>query len=257
LRALFERNSEKNASGEIVGAHFNADVFSELLHRLGVTLRELHANVKVSCDIPINPNAQNQEMRNEDFRAMELVPIYIDSVMTYLRRIADRLVIASRPLLFEHWRSVSSKYKDWVDGIEQFSQHNPTCDFDVLSQAVARYSNWFCELRGISDSTGKKGIRDALEHRNVRLMVGKQQAGEAAPRMTVSMYSTSKDVGKRHDILEFVPLAIRGLCQLMTGFHQAIGAGTAYDREDTLFLVGTDDDVVGFWPEIGSYDTTE
>ena len=55
---------------------------------------------------------------------------------------------------------------------------------------------------------------------------------------------------RRKDILPQISESVTGLCHLMTGIHSAIGSGTRYEEGDVLTLVGTDDDIVGYWPAI-------
>jgi hypothetical protein len=181
-----------------------------------------------------------------------MVPIYVELAFIYLRRIADLLVVACRPLLFEHWQSAPRAFKEWVADVDHLESYKPLYDFALLRQAVVSHSAWFHALRGTYPVTGKKGIRDAFEHRGVRLLVGKGQTGDNRPEFTVMVDSRARDVEIHKDILPLVPEAVGGLCGLMTGIHTAIGVGTQYEWHDALSLVGTDGDRVGYWPQIGA-----
>lgn len=231
------------------GTKLDALPFSETLRKLATTLRELHEVVRVACDRPCD---DEPETLTSELRAFEIVPLYVDLAFVYLRRIADLLAVACRPLLFEHWQSAPRAFKEWVADVDHLESYKPFCDFAVLREAVVNHSAWFEALRGTSPVTGKKGIRDALEHRGVRLLVGKQQAGDNRPRFTVTVDSRARDVEIRKDILPLVPEAVSGLCGVMTGVHSAIGVGSQYEGGDVLSLVGTDDDIVGYWPQIGA-----
>jgi hypothetical protein len=226
----------------------NAAAFSETLRKLARTLRELHQVIRTSCDNPCS--VHDPGALTADDRAMEMVPLYVDLAFTYLRRLPDLLVVASRPVLFDHWQSVPMDFSCWVSHVDDLASHKPSSDFTVLREAIVHHSGWFNELRDTSPLTGKKGIRDTLEHRRVRLLVGKQQAGDDRPRYTVMIDSPDPDVGIHKDILHRISDSVAGLCHLMTGIHSAIGVGSQYEWGDVLSLVGTDDDIVAYWPKI-------
>ena len=240
----------KKGSSEILPVRTvpEASAFSHTLRKLAMTLRELHQLIRVSCDHPCL--VEDPEALTLDSRAMEMVPLYVDLAFTYLRRLPDLLVVACRALLFEHWQSVPRAFKEWVADVNRLASYGPSSNFTVLRETIVSHSAWFGELRGISAASGKKGIRDALEHRGVELLVGKQQAGDDRPRFTVMIDSRARDVEIHKDILPRIPESVAGLCGLMTGIHSAIGAGSQYEWGDYLSLVGTDDDSVGYWPRI-------
>jgi len=239
----------KSTSGSLPGGiYLDALPFSETLQKLATTLRELHRAERVSCEHPLS--IRNPEVLTADHRAMEIVPLYVELAFIYLRRLPDLLVVACRPLLFEHWQSVSTKFKDWISNADRLASCKPSCNFDVLRETLIDHSAWFNELRDVSPVTGKKGIRDALEHRGVRLIVGKQQAGDGRPYFTVMTDSRASDVEIHKDILPLIPDSVAGLCLLMAGIHSAIGFSSQYEWGDSLSLIGTDDDIVGYWPQI-------
>ena len=62
--------------------------------------------------------------------------------------------------------------------------------------------------------------------------------------------SRAGDVEIHKDILPHISDSVAGLCRLMTGIHAAIGVASQYEWADYLSLVGTDDDIVGYWPQI-------
>ena len=98
----------------------------------------------------------------------------------------------------------------------------------------------------------KKGIRDALEHRAVRFLVGKQQTGTNRPCFKITLHSRANDVEINKDILSLITESLAGFCGLMTGICLAIGISSNYKWGDQLCLVGNDDDIVGYWPRIGT-----
>ena len=228
--------------------------FSDTLKKLSITLRELHQVIRLSCDYPVNMDPANMDPvgPNAFMRVYDMAPLYTDLSFIYLRRIPDLLVTACSPFLFKHWQSVPQKFKDWVANVSQLESHRPFCNFTILSEAVVKNSEWFEALRGMSPLTGKKGIRDALEHRPVFYVIGKQQIGANRPRIDIRLNSSAKDVEINKDILPQLIESVAGFCRLMGGIHSAIGVGSHYKWGDQLMLIGSDDDVVGYWPQIGT-----
>jgi len=222
--------------------------FLQTLSRLAIALRELHKIVRLSCNH--DANDPSSESANAFHQTNEMAPLYIELAFVYLRRLPDLLVTACSPLLFEHVQSVPQKYKDWIVRISDFKSLSPLCDLNVLSKAIVNHSGWFNALRGTSPSTGKKGIRDTLEHRPVHFIVTKNQTGKNQPRIEVILDSRASDVDKHRDILPQITEAVAGLCFLMTGIHSSIGIHNQYEWGDQLMLVGNDQDIVGYWPQI-------
>ena len=247
-RALLRgKGSSQTAAADRV---LRASAFCETFRKLATTLRELHYHIRTSCDHPFP--IEDPEVLRLDSRTYEMVPLYVDVAFTYLRRLPDLLVVACRALLFEHWQSVPQEFKCWVADVDRLRAHSPSCDFAILRKTIVSHSAWFDELRGTSPVTGKNGIRDALEHRDVRLLVGKQQKGNDRPYFHVMIDSRAKDVEIHKDIVPRIAESVAGLCRLMTGIHSAIGVGSQYEWGDYLYLCGTDDDIVGYWPHIRS-----
>ena len=241
---------EKGKSGKShPGIAHSSLAFAATLKNLAITLRELHQVTRLSCGHPVNLDPVTL---TADHRAFEMAPLYIDLTFSYLRRIADLLVMACSPLLFEHWQSVPQKFKNWGTNVSQLKTHRPLCDFTVLHEAVVNHSGWFNELRGTSPLTRKKGIRDALEHRPVRFLLGKQQTGNNRPRFKITLDSRAGDVEIHKDILPRITESVAGLCHLMTGIHSAISVGSKYEWGAQMAIVGDDDDIVGYWPKIGA-----
>ena len=222
--------------------------FAESLLKLATTLRELHRVVRIACDrsfVDAEP-----ETLEEYGKAYELVPLYVDLAFVYLRRLPDLLIDACRPYLFEHWHSIPRAFKEWVAGVDRLRKFNPSCDFEILRRTIDGHSGWFNALRDTSPISGKKGIRDALEHRPVRLEVGARQVGDKRPEITVLARSYAGDVESNRDLVPVIRESVYGLSGLMTGLRSAIGGSGRYERTGAVSLVGIDDDVVGYWPPI-------
>lgn len=229
-----------------IGTHNNVLPFSETLRNLAVALRELHLTVREACALPIG-----EEVRYEDLRAYEMVPLFADLAFSYLRRLPDLMAYASRPLLFQNWCSAPREFKKWIQKVDRLEEFKPRCDVGKLRTAIQTHSEWFMKLRANSPATGKKGVRDVLEHRRVRLMASKQQSGNSKPRMMLMFDSHDGDVEVRTDLLPLILEATAGFCALMNGVQRSVLSGQkTYEWYGNCFLFGIDDDVVGYWPEI-------
>lgn len=116
LRFPIETLRKKGRSGSShPGITHSSLAFLDTLHKLALTLRELHQMIRLSCDHPVNLELATL---TADHRANEMTPLYIDLAFSYLRRIADLLVMACGPLLFEDWKSVPQKYKKFHRNIK-------------------------------------------------------------------------------------------------------------------------------------------
>jgi hypothetical protein len=249
-KSLLQKGTARSSSP----THDVALPFGQTLQKLVATLRELHFLVRVAsdhaCDCDLEP-----ELCELDRQAFEMIPLYFDLAITYLRRIPDLLVMASRSLLFRDWQSTPCEFKKWSADIDSIEGQHPICDFRILRESIVAHSGWFNQLRDKSPVSGKRGVRDAMEHRAVQMIVTKRQVGDERPRFTLMLESLAGDVDVRKDILPVVSESVAGLCGLMTGFHGAIGIHSAYEWGDSLATAGNDDDVVGFWPEIATRQT--
>jgi len=230
------------------GRSVDSTPFAERLDKLVVALHELHKLTRVSCDSPCSPGGQ--AAMEADSNAFRLAPLYVDLAFSYLRRVPDLLVAAALPLIVANWRSAPADFKSWIAKVDALESCDPAPNFSNLRTTLTTDSAWFAELRAISPSTGKKGIRDALEHRTVRYLVGKQQDADERPRFRITLHSRAGDVDTSTDLLQLVPRCVAGLCRLMTAVHSTIGLTGEYQWTDSRILSGCDTDTVGFWPAL-------
>lgn len=232
------------------GIYLDTLPFADELRKLVIVLRQLHEATGAICDHPCTLG--NEEALSTEMKLRELVPLYIDLAFIYLRRIPDRLALACRPLLFKHWKSVPTHFRNWISMADQLDRYMPSCNLDFLRETLVHDTEWFQGLRATSPVTGRKGTRDALEHRGVRQIIMKQQAGDKRPTITVMLESRSPDVEIRNDLLPQVHNCVAGLCRLMACVQRSLGLGCSYEFRDHLISDGTDDDMVGFWPKISA-----
>ena len=240
-------NIQGNEKGLSTDSALHGLAFCETVRKLAISLQEFHKVIRVSCDHPVS---LEHETLNIYHKAQRMVPLYVDLTFVYLRRIADLLTVACRPILFDDWRSAPQKFKKLVSPATDLSSLKPICDLGMLQQTIANHSNWFSALRGTSPTTQKKGVRDALEHRSVRFIVNREQVNDDRPTCTVQLSSPDPDVEDIQDLSSLILCMMADFCELMSGVHAATGRGKGYDRHESLVLVGEDDDLVGYWPEI-------
>ena len=228
------------------------DPFYETLRNHAVALRELHQVTRLACDHPIDTSdAELPEAPMARHRAFEITPLLSDLALVYLRRLADRITICTRPVLFEHYKSAPREFKNLIEavGTTSLADLRPICDAEELQEVIRKHSDWFDELRGISPA-GKKGVRDAREHRGTILWPSMSQTNTERPTYELSLQSRAADVERRHDLLEFIAKCNADACALMTGLCRAAGWTGTYESRDALLIVGNDEDTTAFWPQI-------
>ncbi len=217
-----------------------------------IALRELHKVIRVACDYPVDTfDSEPPEATSARHHAFEISPLLTDLAIVYLRRLADRITITTRPLLFRRYKSAPREYKNLtklVDGTG-LSKLDPICDVEELQKVIREHSGWFDALCGISPA-GKKGLRDALEHRGTALWPSMGQTGTERPTYEMSLQSGAGDVERRQDVLEFIQECNAELCTLMSGLCRAAEQAGAYESRDAFLIIGDDADTTGFWPEI-------
>src|SRR5262249_16173623 len=152
---------------------------------------------------------------------------------------------------FEHWQSAPRKLDTAVsmaiDGT--LVKIKQLCDFKVLDEALQERTAWLSQLRA------DDGIRDILIHKAHLLMIGcfgTQSPQEQGTRWGVWADLMSYKQGALRGFNLFPTLidCINGACRFMDGLYQCASTLTGYVQEDVLFLTGSDNDIVGFWPPI-------
>ncbi len=84
-----------------LGTNHAAQGFVDTIRRLTISLRELHAVITNSCD-----HEAVGSLTILDDRAFELVPVFTEASISYLRRPPDLLVHGCHTLLFQKWQNV-------------------------------------------------------------------------------------------------------------------------------------------------------
>jgi len=256
-RLLWNAGSVRKTRGVGRDKPFNPrprrDPFVETLRKYVIALRELHRVIRVACDYPLDFKSQrtDQDAENARSAARELSPVLTDVSIIYLRRLAERIVFCASPILFEFYKSAPSEYKTFVEKVncDDLSSLNPICDVGELKKAIDEHSGWFDKVH-TKHGAEIKGVRDAFEHRFVLMHTGVSQVGENRPTYGIQTQSWASDVAPIRDVLAFISACNADFCGLMDGLCKAAGWTGTYEWDDWWIIVGNDEDITGFWPEV-------
>lgn len=246
LTNVMDLRKERDLETESISGHRHyALSFNSTLDNLTICLRELSRITRESCEHDVD--LDKEASLDKDLLAFEMAPIYIDCCFSYLRRLADLFSKASRPILFDNWKSAPSEFKKLIANSTKGDSYGPLYDINL---ALTQHCGWFSKLRALQGETGKKGIRDAIEHRTVRFLISKHQSGGGVPKIDIRLYSPERDVDTRQELISELRECMSDFCFFMTEICKAINYFSNYDKWDTLVRPGLDDDYVGFWPEL-------
>ena len=236
---------------KVPGSGKDVYAFSQIAQKLGMALRELHNLERRGRDIPLSTDTESVAF---GFEVGEKVPLYMDLAFIYLRRLADFMTMAIRPVLFESIRSAPQTFKGLqalVNNQTKINALKPICNSDLLQQALNDHSAWFDSLT--AKTGGGKGIRDAMEHR-VSYVTAIRQHGHGPPQVRAFLQSSAGDVDVHVNLMSTLREIVADLCDLWTGLHASVGWPNEYGEGGTggglLYLSGNDEDITGFWPEI-------
>jgi len=231
------------------------------LRHLAVCFRDLHKEIREI--LPLSDVFHNAEKNKNDltrlFQGEQRIEILLIAAFTLLRRLADELIDTSRPFLFEHWHSAPRKMSVAVSFARnsKLQKYKPICDLDVLTDALLNKTSWLDKLRD------KNGIRDIIVHKPHILQIGPRGSSKHGEeiRWEISAHLI-RNVGVEHNI-EAIDLfrnlleCIDESCKFMEKL--CISAGLVdnnkkdgFWRGGFMLLTGQDNDIVGFWPPLGS-----
>ena len=227
------------------------------LRQLAVALRDLHLEVRLLLPLvegewsDREPSSERNDTLTRLREGFERIEISLIAIFVLLRRLADELIDASRPVLFEHWQSAPRQLKTLMlcgqnGGLARF---RPRYDVGVLTDALQTQLAWFSQLRQ------DDGIRDILVHKDHLLQVG--SAGHKTPTDEAFVWRINAALirSKRNGItvIQLFPSlmdCMRGACRFMDKLHLCAIQSGRYGTGDVLPLTGSDNDIVGFWPSI-------
>ena len=227
------------------------------LRNLAVCFRDIHKEVREITPLfdlfqKEKTDKQKSLELTRQIEGTERLEILVISAFTLLRRLADELINASCPFLFEDWKSAPGNMKKAIlsarkDKLKQFS---PICNLDILNDALCNYTNWFEIL--IADD----GIRDILIHKPHILQIAGQGSGKPGKPMNWrATADLTRMSGLNHnlvtvDLFPYLVKCIDGACKFMERLCLSVGLASGYKREGFIFFTGQDNDVVGLWPPI-------
>lgn len=243
------------------GAGIEISSFTETIRKLCVTLRELQRVTYGTRHTSLSVEIEDDEFWAQ-LHATELAPLYFDLSLVYLRRCADGLARAVRHSLFAHSGSAPSRFSQLrmlSSNPSAIESLGPLCDVDALIGALRGRTQWYVDLtERIPDTEhGRKGIRDALEHRASTLQVSFSGTGYEPMVPRVDIIAGDGSIQRYGDLLKLLKSTIAEFAEFLTALHASARHGTAYEAwsipyGDCVLLVGADSDSVGFWPTIGS-----
>ncbi len=226
----------------------DGDPFLQALRRLVVVLRELHClnrRVAESVTFDDQPSTDDQAFGH----ANELAPPLVELAFVYFRRLPDLLARTLAHRIFGAWKSAPLDFKNWIAEPEALLKLNPRCDGEALTRAVLEAAPWFNRLRGRSPE-GKRGIRDSLEHRSMRVDVQASKTGDHPTRLQVSITGEASDSVSVFDALVEIRSFTASLAALLTSMTALLPGTGAYDVRCCAMVTGSLDDTTGFWPQL-------
>jgi hypothetical protein len=243
---------------EVAGIWLQSKSPYRTLRQMAICFRELHQEIR---DIePLHKFRMGGEKGDKErdlaltrlTEGEERTEVLLISAFILLRRLADELINASRPFLFEHWKSAPREMKTAVsfarDG--KLKQLHPICVFDVLAEALITHTAWLDRLRDVN------GIRDILVHKPHILQVsafGTQNADESSIKWrSTANLTTVSNLGEitTQNLFDCLFECLDGACKFMELLCVSVGLDDGYQRGDWIMLSGKDNDTVAFWPPI-------
>jgi hypothetical protein len=220
--------------------------FSDVLTRLVFVLCELHRIMREHPKVTPEPfNEADWEFARV---AHQFIPIYLDSTLVYLRRLADLMTESARLVLLNDYQSAPRKLEKFRSlGVAGIRKLRPLCDPNALESVLRNHSSWLELLRKVKPGGG---FRDALEHRSVQIMTNSQWTEHGPVTHNIVLSTSAPDVDTQQDLIDVLRKAISGFCDLSTGLCSVVQWETMYTPGDWMRCFGRDDDIVGFWPEI-------
>lgn len=226
------------------------------LRQLAIALRDLHKESTVIASLyraewaSREPSSGRDDALTRVSEGQQSIEILLIAIFVLLRRLADELIDASVPFLFDSVASAPRAMKAAVrmarDGA--LEKAKPICNLDVLRDALLNRTQWWAQLRD-------QGIRDTLVHQPHILQVNGQ--GSRAPEDSETSWCVSASLvtiksGEPH-VVDLIPAlvdCIAGACRFMDLLYTCAAPLNGYGKCDALILIGADKDVVGFWPPI-------
>lgn len=200
-----------------------------------------------------DPSEERNQVLTRHQEAVQRSEVLLTAALVILRRLADQVIDATRPLLFDHWQSAPRQMKTAISAANagKLVDLKPRCKVDELTSALLSKTKWFEDLRQ------EAGIRDVLIHKDHWFSVSSVGIGDGAPsknvtwRVTADLWRMKRDGGRWHvDVVPALRACLAGMCDFMEALYSCLVRGGEYAQGDMVFLTGRDEDVVAFWPPL-------
>jgi len=206
-------------------------VFYNTIRNLIILLRELHK---------INREISGAIMETTAKRKLcEMSVLYIDLAILYFRRINHQFGTIGRMLCFDYYKDIKGKLDRW--NIDNMDSNNIICNLELLKSALEKYKEYNNKINN---------LRNNLEHgTKTRILIGIQKSGDDLPKLTANFIEGNKV--KNIDLINHIRDTCSILCAFFTKFCEAVDYKGKYGKTNAISLmVGNDNDITGFWPEI-------
>ena len=248
----------------------HADHFIQTLAKLAICLRELGKIDRTSSQfLNTRPEVWTEENHRQLKQATELAGVFIESAYSYLRRLADQFAVAIRPAIFRKPDRIPPdflKLRKLVLNDVRLAKEEALVDRRRLQELFRQQTSWFDKLR--HPSGGDKGLRDAFEHGQWSLMVGWHSPMRDGLSMDAHLekFGYVTNDGQRilpqpdpdlheYEFIGTLKKLMAQLCVFYSRTCQIIGWRDGYsfhEKGECLYMVGDDEDICCFWPEIHS-----
>jgi len=231
------------------------------LTHLAVCFRDLHKEIREILPlVKLWDKEQSHERNigltrlNEGQKRSEVLLI---AAFTLLRRLADELINASRPFLFNHWQSAPREMKKAIPASKEgeLEKLSPICDLDILQNALENHTSWLDKLRA------DQGVRNILVHRPHTLNIHhsgskKNYEDRVNWRVSADLMQYRKGKPKVTELFSCLVECVDEACKFMELLCMCVNLEGSYNRNKSwssglIFITGKDNDIVGFWPPVG------
>jgi hypothetical protein len=213
----------------LAGAWLQARSPYATLRMLAITLRDLNVEISIVQQTAEDgwwdraPSEERDRTLTREREAIERAEELLLAAFVLLRRLADQIADATRPLLFSDWQSAPQKMSRAIAAARTASlaKLHPLCDLGLLEQALVGQTQWFEALRQ------EEGIRDILVHKDHTFSVsalGTRDPGDAHIAWKVTADVRRLQGGKvwHLDALPAMHECMRGLCEFMETICRSI-----------------------------------
>jgi hypothetical protein len=247
----------------LIGGWLQSRSPERTIRLLGICFRDLHKEFREifplidrSVESSNNINQQSEEFTRFQ-EGTERIELFLIAAFTLLRRLADELIDASRPILFNNWKSAPREMKKAIQFAreDKLKRLNPICNIDILINALINHTRWFSRLRE------ENGIRDIIIHKPHTLQISsegiKNEENDTwTRRISAHLVRYDKNI-IAIDLLDTLFNCIDESCKFMELLCCSVGHIHGYEEDSfawsgCLLMTGMDNDIVGIWPPLVS-----